>query len=279
MLSTWGRIQRRGGITLPAALFFVAISNLGENMSHEPKPGEIVIEIDVESHSLYHYTDNFTVPPRKRTKMVKSGNSLMEFRPAGNNVRSRFMFNRCPGTQFPNAATQLDYIIGEYIHVDIEKRIGRITDPLGYASNKSMYESIKAVGADLGNMMPFPELTEDDVYLLNSDEKLWTWIYWMRRIVDGGCSDMRQLDEQLDWTCRPIQNVHTLPSFDEIVATRKVSILNNAEVTPKLGQWLHDVRRGVDATGRRMGEPEPGYDPQVDRDHLTPELFGAGVNR
>lgn len=245
--------------------------------SAEPRPGEIVVEVDIERHVRYHYTHNFEVPVRKSTKMARSGNGFLDFRPFGQ-VRSRMLFNRSPGTKYADHVSSVDFIPGQYIHIDVDNRLGRISDPLGYPANKDLYEAIKAAGRE-GNANPrdFPDFSGDphsgsQEYQLATDEDLWTWLFWLRRVCDVGCSDLRPIDKEGEWTCRPIQNVHELPSLYEILATRKAVIVNNPEVTSDLKNWTHDVRKGDEKRGR---PGEPNYDPDRDRDHLTPEFFGV----
>ena len=57
---------------------------------------------------------------------------------------------------------------------------------------------------------------KDEVVGLQNDEIFWTWVYWMRRCLDGVPPNVR--------FAVPVQNTHLLPSMEEIVKSGKVRL-------------------------------------------------------
>lgn len=232
----------------------------------KPLPGEIVIEIDLEQHSRYTYREEnpFTHERKEHTEMVMCGNGHLMFRPVERQIRSRLVPGRMSGAELQKSVrTGVHYIPGERIHVDIEKRIGRITDPLADEDNRELYQSLVSVSSRSENPWPVSQPTNDQVVELKSDTALWTWLFHMRQIVDRGCTDNRPREMEGEWFCRPVQNVTLLPSMDEINKSGKARILF-PEGDPGLSRLLDEVRK----------KSEAGYDASK-AGFITPELMAA----
>ncbi len=233
---------------------------------HVINSNEIVIEIDEEVHNIYlDQSPDASAPMNpalyktvKRT--VVSGNGHLYFFPVHRAIRSRLVFKRF-GTKFDldKATRVIEGVPGERIHVDIARRVGRITDALFDPENEEILHEAQMVAAEM--QMPFhlgPGLDKRGVLPqeveLKTDAALWSWIFWMRKAVDSGCAikGPRQ--------CRPIQNVDFLPTLEECVRSCKVPVIFN-----------EDDGRVQEALAKRQ-KSDPDY--REGEAVLTPSMFG-----
>jgi hypothetical protein len=205
-----------------------------------PKMGEIVIEIDQEAvHEKRHYRQHGYDLAKWLTETVQTriGNGGVRFEPTDDLLRSRILAQRemYLAEEPYKALTTIaaDGIPGQCIHVDIDKRIGRITDASGWPDFADKRERLVlaarsfASGAFLYGP-PIPQKT----YPLKTDPQLWAWLFWMRRIVDQGCATSGTR------LCRPIQYVDRLPTLDVIIASRKAKLPYGARMLQHLAaEW------------------------------------------
>lgn len=177
-----------------------------------PRLTEIVIEIDDET--VYTPEDRRPLWEKQPPDFVRSGNCAHYFFPIGKTLRSRFVPDRV-GPGKPPALLTIDSIPGQRIHIDIENRIGRITDALGDKKNEILFERIKRAAVNTEIFGDIGQPVQPQEVELYSDQLLWTWLYHMRRLLIG---------HKEGRFCVPVQNVDKLPSLEEIVASGKVEI-------------------------------------------------------
>jgi len=227
----------------------------------KPTSNEIVIEIDEERHNRT-FQQNIPGPDGKRViKQIDTvaGNDNQYFFPIERPVRSRWIPQRF-GRKYTldGPVQEVDCIPGERIHVDLENRIGRVTDALGDPENENLYQKMSVIAMEL-QLPVFLEKPSDDVVVhFRTDSEYWTWVFWMRRIVDEGCA------ESGPRRCRPVQNVHLLPTAEDCAKSRKVKL-------PIYDAGLRDMFERL----RRQDNPE--FDPR-DTGMLTPDLVGNGYD-
>ena len=203
---------------------------------HAVRPGEIVVEIDEEHLDIK--SESWMDPDRpfdcELIKLiehrVRCGNRNMAFppcelRPRHNAepafaIRSRIEYKRDRGIRKSAAMYEIDYIPGERIHVDLANKIGRISDACFDPENKELRDRLKEASRNMGgqpNFMWVPSPPFERKFA--DDSEKWTWIYHMRKIIDG---DSEHLDGPAanrgcalsgNRLCRPIQNEHLLPSL------------------------------------------------------------------
>lgn len=203
----------------------------------EPRESEIVIEIDneqvIKHEPIYDIRTGSVLEERDPTR---SGNCDYYFYPVEKTLRSGFRPLRCGSP--PPPLVNIDYIPGQRIHVDMAAREGRITDALGDKSNQSLYARVQRAWKACEIIGPMGQPIKDEVHGLRNEELFWTWLYWMRRCLDGNPPN--------ESYARAIQNVHLLPSLEEIIKTKKVMLpiyegsarvvlnLKDAHMTPEL---------------------------------------------
>ena len=259
---------------------------------HAIRPGEIVIEIDEENTDVktsLEATDIHDPLNTDKMKVIEDvqthGNRHYHFPPvdirSGNGATYNFIRSRKVlvrdglRTRFmmDEALQEVDYIPGERIHLDLENKVGRITDACFDPENDMLYQRLKKVGIKIhGVMKPWLPGIYHEVKFPN-DQAMWNWAYHMRKLMDGnqehcdgperhkGCATSgRRL-------CRPVQNVEQMPTLAEILKTGKVKI-----PMPPMSKEAAD---DFDATNK---EHDPDYRP-FDRVRgeavLTPYLAGV----
>lgn len=160
----------------------------------EPTPGEIVIAID---------------HPK---------NSNVFFFPVNDLVRSHFYPSRS-GAGAPEVLTKymIQGIPGQRIHIDVKAKRARITDALGDKANERFLKTLKDECSRSAKPMHCGDPVKDAVYENLTPEDIQTWLYWMRRMVDGGWRDPETRDVQP--TAKLVQGA--LPDLDTVVATGK----------------------------------------------------------
>jgi hypothetical protein len=260
---------------------------------HTVRSGEIVIEIDNEH---IHVVENTVADPRdpfdaSKYKKVReetiAGNRNQHFPPYDsrknktNTIRSRQVLQRYGERirfSMDPSLNGIDFIPGERIHVDIEKRIGRITDGCFDPENEELLHKLSRASSKMERSMPFTLLPSDHIEVeLKTDRELWNWIYHMRMICNGdpehnsGPERNRGCALSGPRLCRPVQNVDLLPSFEECCRSLKVVLplgfVGNAEDVREFNEEFK--KNDPDFSGRlntRTGEIT-----------LTPYL--AGIKR
>lgn len=158
------------------------------------EPGEIVVEID---------------HPK---------NSNVEFHPTSMSLRSRILPSR-----FGNAIKpwMLKYeqkgIPGQRIHLDVEKRCGRIVD--GLSDDPALMDQINRDIQTSEIRTAAYAIAKEDRRENLSDIDVQTWLFWMRRLVD---KHYRTAEDRKDLGAIARCIHGTLPKLDDIVATGKV---------------------------------------------------------
>lgn len=147
---------------------------------HEPRPEEIVIEIDQERQIAKF--DNFG---RESEKKMIVGNGNVYFFPVDHAIRSVFIPWRS-GPSYPTAINQLQRIPGQRIHFDPKKNVGTITDGLGEEKNRDVLDKINEVNAGFDPPQPLSEPHKIEEQPLRSSTEQHTWLYWMARAVEDG---------------------------------------------------------------------------------------------
>ena len=240
----------QGNRKIPCGVVFFYHFEFGEQMDnnfavqHAVRPGEIVIEIDNEH---LHVVEEMQADPHdpfnpSKIKQVKkttlAGNRNQLFQPydsrknGTNTVRSRRVLKR-DGTRMrfsmDPAIADIDYIPGERIHIDIQNRIGRITDGCFDPDNDTLLQQLAQASQKMERSMTFTLMPSEyvEVYL-KSDNDLWNWIYHMRMICNGdrdhnaGPPEHPGCATEGPRLCRPVQNVDKLPTFEECAKSLKV---------------------------------------------------------
>src|SRR5579872_4098531 len=138
---------------------------------HAIRSGEICIEIDNEHLNVYREPQRDVHEPwnHAKTKIVIrkeiSGNRNQLFPPietrknGTNFVRTRRNLardGRRLRTSYDPALLGIDYIPGERIHIDIEKKIGRITDGCFDPENSDLLDRLQAAANNMERSMKFP---------------------------------------------------------------------------------------------------------------------------
>lgn len=238
-------------------------------MSHEIRPGEIVIEIDVE-----HVTEDRKMVadpgepfnPEKwheEINHVIAGNSRAYFQPINDTLRGRLTLDRWQAKWYrlDRATYSLpDEHPGQRIHLDPILRIGRITDGIADPANAEMMKKFRHSGMNMEQAFPFIFLAvQDRTIKLATDQSFYTWAFWMRRFVEQGCATSGER------FCRPLQNLEALPSMDECLQSRSVLVAWNGE-DPRV---MESAR--IQRERREEGFKEAGSPTNI----LTPELMNA----
>ena len=211
---------------------------------HAVRPGEIVIEIDNEHLHVVERMEADPHAPFDPTKMrpvreeTLAGNRDQHFPPydsrknGTNVVRTRRVLKR-DGTRLrfsmDPALSDIEFIPGERIHVDLVNRIGRITDGCFDPDNKRILEQLARASQKMERSMAFTLMPSEYVEVkLKSDNDLWNWIYHMRMICNGdrehnaGPAEHPGCALEGPRLCRPVQNVEKLPTFEECARSLKV---------------------------------------------------------
>ncbi len=242
------------------------------SVENDVRSGEIVIEIDEEriEDKVYQtpIIDEFgRAEVKESTKELRCGNDNVFFDPIQRAIRSRIEFIRF-GVKFrlQPAVDGLVMLPGERIHIDIEKRVGRITDALFSTEYESVLDRAREAGLE---MQPFPfflaqglggEGTKPLTKEFHDDYAMWDWIFGMRRIVNQGC------DTKGNRQCRPIQNVDFLPTLEDCIRSKKLRIRFNEDTGLVLQEKM----------AKKM-ESDTDYDPGMPT--LTPAMYGLKPNR
>lgn len=248
-------------------------------MAHEVRMGEIVVEIDQEEGFTKWFgeiklsDDNNLIRRNVDPRRIITGNGEKLFfpvqRPHWPMLRSRMEWFRF-GKKYrlDDAVTDLPALPGERIHIDLEKRIGRITDGMGDPANATLLSRATRAARQMEEGAFNYILRDEEQVNLSTDAAFYTWLFWMRKIVDEGCADestrKRLRDDETGpnyaFMCRPVQDVERLPTLKEIVATKKVRMTYNDQ-DPRTQEALDKQRK----------RDEPDYIPGV----LTPALMGT----
>lgn len=113
-------------------------------------------------------------------------------------LRGRLSANRFPrGTtamEFPGVMS-VDNVPGLQVQVDLDAKTGRIFDPLSLIKYEALRETI-ATALRHEKVSAVPE-----VKVPLTDDKLATWVYWMRRLVANCQASLLKLDG--DWPKLP----------------------------------------------------------------------------
>lgn len=242
---------------------------------HEVRMGEIVIEIDNEEGFTKWFgeikirDDNNLLRRKVDPRRIICGNAEKLFlpvqRPYWELLRSRIEWFRVGRVRLDQNVTDLPAIPGERIHIDLEKRIGRVTDGMGDAANRGLLVRATRAARSMEDGAFNYILRDAEEVKLSSDTAFYTWLFWMRRIIDEGCADDEKrkalrADEKgpaYSFMCRPIQDVERMPLLKDIVATKKVKISYNDQ----------DVRT-QEALDKQRKREEPDFVPGV----LSPEM-------
>ena len=261
---------------------------------HTIRSGEIVIEIDNHCLEVTYetVTDDVDIlnplKAKKKRKEVLSGNrhehfSPVEYRPKPkgegcNFIRSRFMPNRQDTFMYQESNSSLqgiEYIPGERIHINVETRVGRITDGIYDSENSELY--MRLIDASRNRPNRF-YLVPGEYYEaeLKTEAALWDWIFWMRKICDGDPAHSDGPDRHKGCSltgsrrCRPVQNIEKLPTM--------MDILKKGVVRSKLGPMTKDMADEFDNDHKLHGGD---YFHPIDRRRgevvLTPYLMGMEV--
>lgn len=257
---------------------------------HGIRPGEIVVEIDNEHLNVYEEEERDPYDPynpakvKRTTRKEISGNRNQHFPPVetrknGTNwIRSRRVLNRDGArlrATYDGALLGIEYIPGERIHLDTDKRIGRITDGCFDPENSELLDKLVRASGKMEKSMKFPLSPSEYVEVqLKSDTELWNWIYHMRMICNGdrehnaGVSRNPGCATEGPRLCRPIQNVDLLPTFEECCKSGKVKLELGFLGTPSDIKAFHD----------EFKENDPDYAGRLDTANgvitLTPYLGG-----
>jgi hypothetical protein len=201
----------------------------------EPRDNEIVLEVDDETTIFPPPTYDGMGQVVEERDPVISGNCRIYFYPIEESLRSGFKPMRAGGG-CPAALNQIDYIPGQRIHINIAAREGRITDALGDKKNEALLARLRRVWNQMELIGTFGQPIADAVHGLRNEDRLYTWLYWMRRLVDETTDHNRRV--------RVVQNGHLLPSLVDIVASGKVllpiyepivkNVIKGAYLTPAL---------------------------------------------
>ena len=235
-------------------------------MAHEVRRGEIVIEIDQEKTETKTFVKPDPFDPMNAAKFEKeerkilSGNGGVLFFPEERILRSRLDLARFgPQRKYPldSATDDLPVLPGERIHIDMNSRVGRITDGLGAPENADIYRKAISCAKSMEELPFVLILGEEKEINLRDDFAYYTWLFWMRRIVDNGCSTTGNR-----W-CRPVQDVDLLPSLADIVKSNRVRVHYNEEDTR--------VRESLEI---RREKYEPGYKENPQPGVMSPALMG-----
>jgi hypothetical protein len=119
-------------------------------------------------------------------------NSQLHFLPIGSNVRGRFDYSR--DTEPQSRVAGIDYpepIPGQRLGLDLDALEGYIAEPL----HDKAYAKLRAVVERKGFSLP----KEKEVFKLSKAD-VPTWLYWMKRSVEGGdCKLLRgKLPERVE---------------------------------------------------------------------------------
>ena len=214
---------------------------------HSVRPGEIVVEVDEEhiherTETLIDPTDPINFEKVKtKTVRIALGNRHFNFPPApdrGQNktqnfIRSRDVFmRRGPNERFSMdpALRSLDFVMGERIHLDMNQRIGRVTDAIFDEENAEHRRQLCEARSNMKGIRGLLVPSEYFEARLDSDEAFYSWLFHFRKLLDGdsehNSGDPRHRGCALTGVrlCRPVQNVHLLPTLAEILRSSKVTV-------------------------------------------------------
>ncbi len=115
-------------------------------------------------------------------------NQSVFFPPLQDNLRGTWVFENLPrGTVSAMGLQEIPSTPGLRIHLDIDLRKAKRTDPLLYPENAGLYEELKVVHEKLfGKTRGWPTLEID----LPDADAVKTWHYWMKRLVDNKCATL-----------------------------------------------------------------------------------------
>lgn len=224
--------------------------------------GECVVEINEERlipRVPIQDRDGYLVPQEP----IKSGNSYVFFDPLGKPLRGRFVPHRSgiAPSELQYQFMGVEFIPGMRVHVvvsdDPARRVGRISDPLGDDSHegkklRKFLLDVPTKCPNLGLPMNMGYGIPDETYQLD-ESSYWTWLMWFARMRLGNTAGkMKQT------FVTEIQNCHSLPSLESVVATGRARML---QLHP--GAALID-RRAV-YSQFPMPAPDPISDAEVSR--------------
>lgn len=220
-------------------------TNYDVRKAHAVRPGEIVIEIDNEHVDLKIDDVADSIDPFNPLKMkrirreVRCGNRHELFAPhetrknGTNFVRSRIELVR-EGTRVRHtmdpALDSIESIPGERIHIDLNTKIGRITDGIVDPDNNDEYFKLIHAAKNMQRKFILVPGEYFEVDMSKDDVAFWKWVFAMRQIADGdrehssgppahpGCALKGPR------RCRPVQNIDMLPSRIECVRSGKLWI-------------------------------------------------------
>lgn len=150
----------------------------------------------------------------------------VDFFPANCSVRSKIYPSRL-GSSPPPEYTQFHAtgIPGQRIHLDPKARIGRIVDGLGDKENESIIDRLKAARTQLKargrHVDDMSKPVREKRYENLSDEDIRTWMFWMRKLVDGKPNrrgentNEPQLEGKVESWANQLQG--KLPTLEDIV--------------------------------------------------------------
>jgi len=237
-----------------------------------PRPDEIVIEIDCEDvvEQTHRRRDTFdSAKWINRVTRIVNGNGKVFWFPTDDMLRGRIRLDRVQGCTL--SAERRDAFLryaprgipGQCVHVDIEKREGRITDALGWKENRPMREQLTdaALHFEDSNFLLLPP-AEEKIVNLTEDRRFHTWLFWMVRLLGNTTETHREVS--------PVQNVERLPSLKEIIKTRNVKASWNGE-DPRVSEAMKiDQEHRMKKTGNQEAYAYDGC--------LTPAMFDANMS-
>jgi len=259
---------------------------------HAIRPGEIVFEIDNE-HLVVR--DDVIVDPadpsnpekfKTNRREIRAGNSHHHFPPVPDRQVGQRSFNFIRTRQeliregapirfsLDKALQEIDFIPGERIHINLQTKVGRITDAIYDPENESIYMKLLAASQALVNKFPLGPGQYVEKDLSRDDSAFWTWIFHMRIIADGdvhhnaGPERNRGCATSGPRFCRPVQNIEQLPTREECAKSLKVKLdLMDQGHKNTIKEW-DEMRKKED----------PNYKPvRGSQIVLTPYLAGIGA--
>lgn len=247
---------------------------------HSLRSGEVVIEIDNEHESVYQELVVDDQSPwdsdldNIRERRIVAGNRHQHFPPVEtrsfgnasyNFIRTRQVLERIGGRRMRfslnSSLDSIDHIPGERIHIDLETKIGRVTDGVFDRENEAIRLQLKNAAKKReglkGLFVPAPYVEVD---MSTDDHAFWTWVFEMRKICDGdfdhnaGPTRHRGCATEGPRLCRPVQNVDLLPTREECLASGKLRMF-----LPPMSQRQYDAWNKE----RTEHDPENIFNPQA----------------
>ena len=194
------------------------------------RPTDIVIEIDEHRKIVRPDVIDPVTKMVKKVKPMHAGNSPVQFPPVDrsrdrdhrmpNGLRSRYIPMRFAGNVHVKILRLLafEFIPGEQITLNLDLREGRVRDEMGQPEREPLLRELQELAREHAGYAgtPLPDL----VFSAMSDEDMWNWKYWMRRLItptihaDGS-----------EWHYAvAIQNEHLIPTLDECCASGRIRL-------------------------------------------------------